>query len=288
MNSVLAITRGTQHSQKHVSNDGKMFAMVCDRLRDHGYELEVIDEDDLASVLESSKPERIISMAQRPENTALLAKLESDGVPIVNSFSSVLNTYRVFMALRLAEEPAFAKTRILSSLIEEDLEDFEKNAWEMIRKTLGKPFWLKRGDMHATDPGDVLLIHSAEEFADALGNFRSRSVETAIVQEHVDGEVIKFYGVADGRFFHAQHFTTEKPFEGDQREMQQQADAMAEQLGLTIYGGDLVIGNDGALLFIDMNAWPSFGTVREEGVPKMVEAIIDRFDRVGMNVGTVS
>ncbi len=274
---ILAIARRTQHSDKHQSNDAIMFGMTCDQLRERGYHVELIDEDRLASFLADHRPTRIISMAQRPENTALLARIESDGGVIVNSFESILNTYRVFLALRLAEEPAFAGTYILSSLVEEDLEDFEGEAYAMIGKTLGESFWLKRGDVHAAHPDDVTFVASGGEFEAALENFRSRDVTSAVVQEHIEGEVVKFYAVSDRRFFHAQYFESEEPVGFDTTELQSEADRIARMLGLSIYGGDAVIGADGRITFIDFNAWPSFGTVRDRAVPQIVEAIIGSF-----------
>ena len=276
-NHILAISRGTQHSSTHQSNDAAMFGMVCDGLRERGYQVEVISEDDLATHLESTTPRQIISMAQRPENTALLARLESEGTTIINSFESTLNTYRLFLALRLADEDRFARTRVLSSLVEEDVEEFEEEAFELIREALGEKFWLKRGDIHAAHPDDVLLVRNQDEFKDGLEGLRSRSVNSAIVQKHCEGDVVKFYGIADRRFFHAQYFDSGVPIEFSTEDLAGESERIAQVLGLTIYGGDAVLDPEGNFTFIDFNSWPSFGDVRDRAVPLMIETIVDQF-----------
>ena len=287
--NILAISRRTQHDQKHVSNDAKMFEMVVLQLGKIGYAVKQIDEDALAEYLDSSRPGRIVSMAQRPENTALLAQLEAEGCVIINSFYSVMNTYRVFMALRLADLPLpFARSKILSSLVEEELENFEEEAYTMVAKTLGEPFYIKRGDIHAAHPNDVVCIASRENFANALEDFRERGVRAAIVQEHCEGTVVKFYAVSGKKFFHAQNFETGITVEFDTTALEEQAERIAGVLGLTIYGGDVVITPEGDLLFIDFNAWPSFGSVRDKAVPAMVKAIVEVFDEERMTVDTLS
>ena len=277
--TILAISRQTQHDQGHVSNDAAMFEMVSIKLKEIGYRVDHIDEDNVAEYLASSQPKKVISMAQRPENTALLAQLEADGVMIVNSFHAVLNTYRVFMALRLADESVpFAETRILSSLVEDDLENFEEEAYQLLNETFGTTFWLKRGDIHAAHPQDVTFITSQETFSTAIESFRERGVQAAIAQKHCEGEVIKFYAVAGGKFFHAQNFVTGETVDIGTTTVQEEAERIAGILGITIYGGDVVISPDGSFLFIDINAWPSFGTVREQAVPAMVQAIVESFE----------
>lgn len=284
---ILAIRRSTQHSATHKSNDALMFDLACNQLRGRGFDVEVIEEDQLATYLDSASPRYVISMAQRPENTALLTRVESAGGIIVNSFESILNTYRVFLALRLSDEKLFAQTRILTSLVEAELEDFEEAAYAMLSKTLGEPFWLKRGDVHAAHPDDVLLVQNREEFSQSLTNFRSRSVETAIVQEHLPGRVVKFYAISGGRFFHTQDFLTGEPLQVSGGEFQQEADRIASILGLTIYGGDAVFTESGQFRFIDFNAWPSFGTVRDQAVPVMVDAILEAFSLDSARMETV-
>src|SRR5207302_1307683 len=60
--------------------------------------------------------------------------------------------------------------------------------------------WIKRGDVHAERPEDVVAA-SLDQVADALRAFTRRGIPWVALQEHVPGPVVKFYGVTDGRFF---------------------------------------------------------------------------------------
>src|SRR5437868_3743677 len=65
---------------------------------------------------------------------------------------------------------------------------------------LGTPVWVKRGDVHAECDEDVVRIDAAD-VGDVVAAFAARGVRRVALQAHVAGPVLKFYGVADGRFF---------------------------------------------------------------------------------------
>lgn len=263
----LAVARGTQHAAKHVSNDALMFELVCNGLREHGWRVECVPESDLADALERhSSLDCIISMAQRPENVAVLDAVARTGLTVINAPAAVTNCYRTSLVEMLQDsEVPFGRSRTI--------ETSREPAFAEIADNVGSPFWLKRGDIHAAHRNDVRRIDNEEEYSDALDDFRERGILLLIAQEHLQGDVVKFYAVRGTEFFHAQYFETEETFPFDTAAMWMLGDAAAARVGLTIYGGDVVITSDGPVL-IDLNAWPSFGRVREQAAPKMVEAII--------------
>ncbi len=118
--------------------------------------------------------------------------------------------------------------------------------------------WLKRGDVHAMEAGDVRRVFSEKEWATAIAELRRREVGSAIVQRHVEGVVYKFYGVAD-EFFRA--YGLPAGCEGAAHELARRA---AVALGLEVFGGDGVCATDGALWLIDFNDWPSFSRCRDD------------------------
>ena len=58
--------------------------------------------------------------------------------------------------------------------------------------------WIKRYDFHATQPDDVMYVASEDGWRMSLERFAGRGIPFVVVQEHVTGDLIKFYGVARG------------------------------------------------------------------------------------------
>ena len=52
------------------------------------------------------------------------------------------------------------------------------------------------------------------------------------------------------------------------------ADRASELLGVDIYGGDTVVGQDGKITLIDFNDWPSFRTCTVGAAQKIADLIM--------------
>src|SRR5207245_433813 len=106
---------------------------------------------------------------------------------------------------------------------------------EGLRSDPGK-VWVKRGDVHAERPEDVIAT-SLEHVDDALHAFRQRGIPWVALQQHIPGPVVKFYGVADGRFFNwygaDAGFAGERPRVDEQRLKALAADG-APSIGLEV------------------------------------------------------
>ncbi len=277
---VLAVDRGTQGSEHHRTNDRLLMDGVSARLEEIGFTVERVDEGELTNLSTDHVPSRIISMAQAPSNTSFLGTLESQGRVLVNSFTSILHTYRSFLTIAMAKRPQlpFARGAVLTSIAPDEVEDRVESLYARFSQHLGSDFWLKRGDIHAAHEQDVLQPGSEARFAGALRQMYDRGVETAVVQQHIDGEVCKFYGVADHRFFHLQNFETAEPANDDGGVLEAMAMHTADYLDLSIFGGDAVRTPSGWIM-IDINAWPSFSTVRDQAIGPIVDTIVERFKR---------
>ena len=128
------------------------------------------------------------------------------------------------------------------------------------------------------------------EVENILADFRNRDIPVAVINEHLQGDLVKFYGVHGTDFFYwfypspCSHskFGLEKingiakgiPFSVE--ELKIQSDKAAEALNVPIYGGDCVVSADGTLRIIDFNDWPSFARCREEAGGKIAECIYNR------------
>ncbi len=119
------------------------------------------------------------------------------------------------------------------------------------------PVWVKRGDVHNTQ------------------------------QPHVDGDLVKFYGIGAGRgpggappwfrwFHHRDQQLAEHRFDADALGALVRRAAAA--LGLEVWGGDAIVTAGGGLTLLDVNAWPSFALYRDEASAAIAGHLAERFD----------
>jgi hypothetical protein len=132
----------------------------------------------------------------------------------------------------------------------------------------------------------VTFADTREGVAAALESLAARGIERAVLQEHVPGDLIKFYGVGDGAdgappwftwFYHRDQTLAGHAF--DEPELARTARAAAASLGLTVYGGDAIVPASGRPVLIDLNAWPSFALFRTVAAERIAEHLAARFRR---------
>jgi hypothetical protein len=123
-------------------------------------------------------------------------------------------------------------------------------------------WWVKGGDLYASRHEDVERVGTMEALGRVLNDFERRGIGTAVLQKHVQGREIRFYAVAGGFFYWLDtdnasvHGTSGEPFHRCALES-------GAALSLEIFGGDLVLGDDGHTTLIDLNDWPSFAPCRD-------------------------
>jgi hypothetical protein len=146
--------------------------------------------------------------------------------------------------------------------------------------------WVKRGDVHNTQEGDVVFALTSEEVISALAGLRGRGIPRAVIQAHLGGDLVKFYGVGTVRngdgaapwfrwFYHRDQRLAGYPF--DEARLAEVARHAARALGLEIFGGDAIVPADGAFRLIDLNAWPSFALYRDEAAAEIARYLDARF-----------
>jgi glutathione synthase/RimK-type ligase-like ATP-grasp enzyme len=267
------IFREEAHSPGRESDDSEILRLTAKGLEAKGFQVELMTPDELIGQVES-KPGGIFLMCERPEALQALRVLESDGVREVNSPAAVLGTYRERMIAQFAEaEVAFVPSRLVATSDE--------------RVDVPQPVWVKRSDVHNTQAGDVVYAADAEAAAHALASMAARGMARAVVQPHVDGDLIKFYGIGPGgphgeppwfRWFYHKDQTL-REFAFDQRALARLVRRAAAALGLEIYGGDCIVTPAGEIVLIDLNAWPSFALFREEAASAIAAYLSVRFGR---------
>jgi hypothetical protein len=268
----LGIFREKSHSPGRESDDSEILRLTAQRLQAHGFAVELRDPED-AEDRGETPPAFVFMMCERIPILTRLAEWEEAGVPHVNSTRAVRNTYRDLMIAQFKE----ANVPFIASRI---VESGERPAADL-------PVWVKRADVHNTQEGDVVFATTPEVLASALGSLRDRGIPRAVLQPHVSGDLVKFYGIgSDGRggepgwfrcFYHQHQVIHHYPF--DERRLARLARAAAVALGLEIYGGDAIATPDGDLVLLDLNAWPSFAKFREEASARIAEHLALRFRR---------
>lgn len=205
-------------------------------------------------------------------------KAEADAETImVNPPQSVLNCYRTRMIEAFRAEAAIVLPptevrRVDGAGLSRD----PAFGWE-------SGAWIKRGDVHNTCSHDVVYAKNRAEADAVCRDFAGREISHLLVQKHVDGDLVKFYGVGPGRwftwFYHDPASARRLPFELD--ELAAMANAGAGALDLEIFGGDAIITPEGSIFLIDINSWPSFARVRGEAAVQIAWQLRTRLRRRG-------
>ena len=197
----------------------------------------------------------ILTMAQSVRTLEALERRQERGTRIVNSIASVRNTYRrpLIGLLKNAGLPMPASEIIATREVEGRV-NFKKAV----------SYWLKRGDVHAVEPDDVVKVGSLPELLAAVGRFRDRKIGEILVQEHSAGDVIKFYGAGRVSYFSAFLATTGEEITSGVEELREIAGRAAEATGLEVWGGDAIVTPERAFVLIDFNDWPSFSRCRDK------------------------
>jgi hypothetical protein len=246
--SVLGVYREEQFSPGAVEVDRAILDEVLVAFKQRGMTVSAVQGEVLSSC--SCLPDLVLSMAQSQAALSLLSAWEKQGVKVIKSVQSVLNCYRERLYPLLESGGVRIPAYRLVSAYETD--------WEQTLGALPRDlYWVKRGDFHALSSLDVIMTRTGPEIVACVRSFFDRGISRVVVQAHVPGEVVKFYGA--GEWFFAADAALKSG-----NIPREQVHRAAAVLGLEVYGGDVVITPDGEMVFIDFNDWPSFRSCRQE------------------------
>lgn len=142
--------------------------------------------------------------------------------------------------------------------------------------------WIKRGDYHTMHKEDVTYVRHTEEAQEVVQEYFLRGIKRAVINRHIEGELLKFYGVYGTPWFHCFfHYgsreargTDEGKPQFDHDKLKEVCTRAAEALDIKIFGGDAIILPDGSFTIIDFNDWPSFAPCRAEASAVIARAIL--------------
>ena len=265
MKRLLGLYREKQYSPgRHQSNDVLLLDQIAHRLREREFAVDLLTLDEADS--RRSEAAIVFSMCQGRSSLESLAEWERQGVRIINSPRSALNTHRDRLpALMVEAGVSFPQTHLVHTQGVAELHSLDLNGG----------IWLKRGDVHASVTADVQWVDSPERLEAGLAEFSKRGIDRAALQAHRAGDEIKFYGVAGG-FFHWFHSGEARKYPFSFAQLENLARRAAAAAGLDIFGGDVIVSPTGELTLIDLNDWPSFAPCRERASYAIADFITRR------------
>lgn len=276
--NIAGIMRAGAFSPNHIGNDAAIFNLVADQLRKRGCAFTTYSEEQL--IAGQVKEHIVVNMCREQRSIAKLQELEDAGDLIVNSGYGIENCTRERM------------TRILVGCGIPYPESLIVNTDEGVRDALMKMkmdrCWIKRGDFHAMHKEDVSYVRHPEEAQEVLQEYFLRGIKRAVINRHLEGDLIKFYGVRDSPFFfwfypfdsgHSKygHEAINGRSQGlhfEETDLKTICQKAAEVLDVQIYGGDCIVSTEGDIRIIDFNDWPSFAPCRNEAAPHIARAIM--------------
>lgn len=275
---IAGVTRHTLFSPNHIGNDAAIFSAVAHLLNDAGFEVNYYTEQEF--LVNDISEQVVFTMLRNEQAVSKLQQMEQNGVVVVNSGFGIQNCTRERMTTLLLEKNVPHPESLIVSTTE-----------KVTTYPSGKEIdlcWVKRADFHAIHREDVTYVRNTKNLHEIMAEYALRDIKRVVINEHLKGDLVKFYGVAGTSFFHWFY-----PFEKNHSKFGHEAingkpegilfsidnlmqicNEAAKALNVIVYGGDCIISSDGTIRIIDLNDWPSFAPCREEAAEAITSVII--------------
>lgn len=275
---IAGIMRAGAYSPNHIGNDAAIFNAAAEQLRKRGYVVNIYSEEQFK--LNEIKENVILNMCREQSSIAKLQQLEDQSKLVINSGYGIENCTRERMTrILLGNNIPYPDSLIV---------DTNEAIKPLLKKSGFQSCWIKRGDFHAMHKEDVSYVRHPEEAQEVLQEYFLRGIKRAVINVHLTGDLVKFYGVRGTPFFfwfypfdegHSKygHEAINGKSQGikfNLKEMKNICQRAAEELNVVIYGGDCIVSPEGEMRIIDFNDWPSFAPCRNEAAPHIAKAVI--------------
>ena len=260
--SVLGIYREQIFSPGKVSDDAAILDATLTELSRLVPNVTSINAEGLAASM--TRPSYVLSMARSEHALGIIEDWAKQGSRIINSVESVRNCHRRLLTpILLRTGFSLPFSRIVPIQEAEELCNLDGSG----------AIWLKRGDVNAAiQADDVRLVRSRQEIACAVQHFRAQEVRHILVQQNVEGPVVKFYGVGrDMYFFRAFLCSSDEDIGSHVQQLAAVAQRAASAVGLEVYGGDAILAGHDQALLIDFNDWPSFSRCKQSAAMSIAD-----------------
>ena len=265
---IAGVMRAGAFSPNHIGNDAAIFNLTTEALSKRGCSVKVYSEEEFREA-EITEPV-VMAMCREQSSIAKLKSLEDEGRLVVNSGYGIENCTRERMTRLLLGNGVPYPDSLIVNTNENVKKEMEEGGFSQV--------WIKRGDFQTIHREDVSYCRHPEEAQEVLHEYFYRGIKRAVINRHLVGDLIKFYGISGTDFFYWFY-----PFEGghskygyelingvskglefDEKELHKICRKASEVLDVKVYGGDCVIAADGSIQLIDFNDWPSFAPCRVE------------------------
>lgn len=276
---IAAILRAGAYSPNHIGNDAAIINLTCEQLRKRGCQVKTYSEEQL--IAGAVKEPIVIHMCRDQRSFPILQAMEDSGRLVINSGYGVENCTRERLTrILLGSGIPYPESLMVNT---------NRIVTEQMERIGMERAWIKRGDTYAMHKEDVTYVRHPEEAQEVLQEYFLRGIKRAVINRHLDGDQVKFYGVRDTDYFYC-FYPFEKTYssKGDDKaprrggeearfdidKFRDACDRAADILDIRIYGGDAIIDPEGNFSIIDFNDWPSFAPCRVEASGVIARAIL--------------
>lgn len=270
--------RAGAYSPNHIGNDAAIFNAAAEQLRKRGCEVNIYNEENFQET-EIEEP-IILNMCREQASIAKLQTLEDEGRLVINSGYGIENCTRERMTRILLGNRVPYPDSLIVNTNESVIADLKDAGFSKC--------WIKRGDFHAMHKEDVSYCRHPEEAQEVLHEYFYRGIKRAVINRHLVGDLIKFYGVSGQPFFYWFYPFDEghskygyeavngksRGLHFDEEELKMMCQRASDILDVKIYGGDCIVDPDGTIRIIDFNDWPSFAPCRQEAAPWIAKCML--------------
>lgn len=283
---IAGIMRAGAYSPNHIGNDTAIFNAAAENLRKRGCLVKVYSEEQFNS--DGVEEQVILNMCRERRSIEHLQRLEDEGRLVINSGYGIENCTRERMTrILLGNGIPYPESLIVNT---------DEAVKPMLKKSGFQRCWIKRGDFHAMHKEDVSFVRHIDEAQEVLQEYFLRGIKRAVINVHLEGDLIKFYGIKGTPFFywfypleagHSKYGYEEinghsQGIKFDEKVLRDICDRASEELNVEVYGGDCIVSADGDMKIIDFNDWPSFAPCRDEAalhIAKRVLALVKEWEQ---------
>ncbi len=276
---IAGVMRAGAYSPNHIGNDAAIFNAAAEQLRKRGYLVNVYSEEQFRSGTMGEQV--VVNMCREAASIGKLQQLEDEGVLVINSGYGIENCTRERMTRLLLGNGIPYPESLIVNTNEAVIPELKRAGFTSC--------WIKRGDFHAMHKEDVSYCRHPEEAQDVLQEYFYRGIKRAVINKHLTGDLIKFYGIAGTDFFywfypfdagHSKYGYEEvngksRGIEFSEEYLRDICCKASDVTDVKIYGGDAIVAADGSISIIDWNDWPSFAPCRAEAAPHIAKCIIN-------------
>ena len=270
--------RAGAYSPNHIGNDAAIFNAAAVQLRKRGCEVSVYSEEQFRN--SDIEEDIVLNMCREQDSIRKLISLEEKDKLVINSGYGIENCTRERMTRMLVGNGIPYPESIIVNTNEDVRPELERAAFGAC--------WIKRGDFHAMHKEDVSYCRHIEEAQEVLHEHFYRGIGRAVINRHLVGDLVKFYGVSGQPFFHWFYPFDEghskygyeavngrsTGFTFDVGNLKSMCQRAADIMEVKIYGGDCIVSEDGTIRIIDFNDWPSFAPCRAEAAPAIAKCVL--------------